>query len=101
MRNYSRERFVQDSNNNSNRSNESLRVVGWATCSCRINPFKPQFAQIELINVHIDDTHRIGFGNIVDKQFWQQRALRSVLSLYESLDLTPLINARSIWRVAS
>ena len=48
---------------------ENGRVIGRATGGCRIYPFESELAQIKLIHIYVNDTHRIGFGYIVVEHF--------------------------------
>lgn len=71
-------------------------MVGRSASGCWINPVESQFAQIQLVNIDIDDTYRIGFSNIIVEQLREQCALGSVFALNESLHLTPPVHAYSM-----
>ena len=56
------------------------------TARCRpIDTFKSECRKIELVNKDLNHTDRVVLGDVVIQAFRQQRDLRSVLTLDESL----------------
>ena len=60
-------------------------MIGRPACSCRINAFKAQLAEVKFIYENVNDPNRVRISNLVVEKLRQQRALRAAFALNETL----------------
>jgi hypothetical protein len=68
---------------------QHTRAIRGPADPCRIDAFKPQIAQIQRLNEHIDRAKRIVFVNPILKAFWQQRRQPAIQLRHEARHQIP------------
>jgi hypothetical protein len=57
---------------------------------CRIDAVKPEVAEFQRIDEHIDRPNRIALVHPILKAFWQQRSLPAIQSRHKAIKSPPI-----------
>ena len=77
------------------------RMIGRPAGRCRIDTVKPEVAEFQRIDEHIDRPNRIALVDPILKAFWQQRRLPAIQSRHKAWHQIPRRFSRGSWHKKS